>query len=639
MLLEIANLGYHIGARTILDSVNWTINPNEKIGIVGKNGAGKSTLLRLIHDDYSPSEGSINKRKDLSIAYFHQDLLSLNLEDSLLWVALPLLKEIKLLEEELHRLETKLHQDPNPPEEELLEYSHQLVHIEELRINQKNREIEAQKVLMGLGFKELQFENNISTFSGGWRMRAFLAQMILKNPDILMLDEPTNHLDLPTIQWLENYLVSYPKTVITVSHDQQFLNQVVDKIVEIELGKLTEYTGDYNDYHLQKTERMEVLQKAYDNQQQFIQQQERFIERFRAKASKAAQAQSAMKRLNKLDKIVLPETDNKTIQVRFEAEKESGKMVFEGKHLVKKYDNNIILEDAHAQILRGQKIALIGENGVGKSTLLRIVGEIDKDIEGKTSLGHNVTLAFYAQHQIEHLNLNNTVLEEAMQASNTRTSQEVRNILGCFLFGSDEVEKKVKVLSGGEKARLALVKVILMRANFLLLDEPTNHLDISSINILVNAIKQYQGTVLIVSHDRYFLRSIANTIWEIKDKKIKPFDGTYDEWDIFMERLNIPTQRDTPAAAPIVQEKPKTESKFSFQEKKDMEREFKNAENKINKLETQKQSLSVQLNDPNLYNNYTEFQKVEQQLKSLEEELKVLNKKYETLFEKLSEKE
>ncbi|MGL4347515.1 MAG: ABC-F family ATP-binding cassette domain-containing protein [Chitinophagaceae bacterium] len=636
MLLEISNLGYHIGARTILDNINWTINPNEKIGIIGKNGAGKSTLLRLIYNDYSPSEGSINKRKDLSIAYFHQDLLSLNLEDSLLWVALPLLKEIKLLEKELHLLETNLNQTANPSEEKLLQYSYQLVHIEELRVNQKNKEIETQKVLLGLGFKKAQFENNISTFSGGWRMRAFLAQMILKNPDILMLDEPTNHLDLPTIKWLENYLVSYPKTVITVSHDQQFLNQIVNKIVEIELGKLTEYTGDYNDYHLQKTERMELRQKAYENQQQFIQQQERFIERFRAKSSKATQAQSAMKRLDKLEKIVLPETDNKTIHVRFDTEKESGKMVFEGNHLIKKYLDNIILQDAHAQILRGQKIALIGENGVGKSTLLRIVGEIDKNIEGKTTLGHNVTFAFYAQHQIEHLNLNNTVLEEVMQTSNTRTSQEVRTLLGCFLFGSDEVQKKVKVLSGGEKARLALVKVILMRANFLLLDEPTNHLDISSINILVNAIKQYQGTVLIVSHDRYFLRNISNTIWEIKDKKIKHFDGTYDEWDIFTERINISIEKNLAPPTIAVQEKPTT--KFSFSEKKELDREFKNIGKKINLLEIEKKSLSSQLNNPNLYNDYKEFQKIELEFQSIEKELQALHKKYESIFEKISQK-
>ena len=367
-------------------------------------------------------------------------------------------------------------------------------------------------------------------------MRVLLAKMILQQPDLLLLDEPTNHLDLPSIEWLEKYLQHYKGSVVIVSHDKFFLNRMITKVVEVYQKQLHFYNGNYEFYETEKAMRVELQQRAFENQQEYIRQQERFIERFRAKATKAAQAQSAMKRLDKLDRIEEVEIERPNIKINFRIDKTPGKILVELKDITKKFGDNIIVEHTSAEIERGDKIALIGANGKGKSTLLRIIADVES-FDGDRKWGHNVEESFYAQHQLEALNVNNTLLDEMKTAGSQKTEQELRTLLGCFLFSGDDTDKKIKVLSGGEKARVALAKTIVSKANFLMLDEPTNHLDMHSVELLVEALNKYEGSFILVSHDRYFISKAANKIWEIEDHKIKEFKGTYAEWVAWKERM------------------------------------------------------------------------------------------------------
>jgi ATP-binding cassette subfamily F protein 3 len=392
-----------------------------------------------------------------------------------------------------------------------------------------------EEVLQGLGFANADLQRPYREFSGGWRMRVLLAKMILQQPDLLLLDEPTNHLDLPSIEWLEKYLVHYQGSVVIVSHDKYFLNRMVTKIVELYQQEMHIYNGNYDYYEQEKAIRIDQQQKAFENQQDYIRQQERFIERFKAKASKAAQAQSIQKRLDKLNRIEDVELERPNIRINFRVDKMPGKVLTELKHISKSFGENSIVKNTSAEISRGDKIALIGANGKGKSTLLRIIAGTET-FKGERKWGHNVEESFYAQHQLEALNINNTVLDEMKECGSQMTEQELRNLLGCFLFGGDDIDKKIKVLSGGEKARVALAKTIVSKANFLLLDEPTNHLDMHSVELLADALMKYEGTYIFVSHDRYFISKAANKIWEIVDHEIKEFAGGYEEWAAWKER-------------------------------------------------------------------------------------------------------
>ncbi len=366
-------------------------------------------------------------------------------------------------------------------------------------------------------------------------MRVMLAKMLLQEPDLLMLDEPTNHLDLPSIEWLEEYLRSYKGTVIVVSHDRFFLDKMVSKIVEVAMQKIFEYPGNYSFYLESKEERMELQQRAFDNQQQFIKEQEKLINRFKAKASKATMAQSRVKMLDRLDRIESPEDDNREINIQFRVGVQPGRTLAELKDVSKSYPGVRIISHAEARIEKGDKIALIGANGKGKSTILRLLAQTDS-YEGEITLGYNVRKAFYAQHQLESLNLQNEILTELAHFATDRPETELRTVLGCFLFAGDEVFKKIKVLSGGEKARVALAKTLLTEANFMILDEPTNHLDMRSINILIQSLQKYEGTFIVVSHDRYFVSEIANKIWWIEGEQIKEYPGTFAEYEYWLHK-------------------------------------------------------------------------------------------------------
>ncbi len=388
----------------------------------------------------------------------------------------------------------------------------------------------AEKMLEGMGFITKDLDRPMHSFSGGERMRVLFAQLLLQRPDLLMLDEPTNHLDLPAIQWVENYLQSYSNAIIVVSHDQSFLDNVTNKTVEVMEKKLHSYAGNYTFYKKEKTLREAIQENVYSNQQKKIKHAEQFIERFRSKASKARQVQSRVKSLEKMNKVDSIATRMATVQFNFSFRQQPGKLVVELTGLHKAFGILDILKQANAKVERGDKIALIGANGMGKSTLLKIMADHAKVDQGEVMFGHQVDRAFYAQHQLEALNLNNNLFEELSQTGAKKTETDLRKTLGMFLFTKDDVFKKIKVLSGGEKARVALAKTLISEANFLLLDEPTNHLDMVSISILAQALQQYQGTFVVVSHDRHFISQVANTIWYIEDQQIKVYPGTYEEY-------------------------------------------------------------------------------------------------------------
>lgn len=646
MLIGLQNVTFEFGARTILRNASWHIHPGDRVGLIGYNGTGKSTLLKLLVGEYLPSEGSVEKGRETTLGYLHQDLLSFDTKDTILEVAMGAFEAVKRLEKEIEILGEKA--TATNDEALLNTYAEKLHELEVLggyEIEHKTEE-----VLHGLGFADSDLRRPYQEFSGGWRMRVLLAKMILQSPDVLLLDEPTNHLDLPSIEWLEKYLQSYPGSVVIVSHDKYFLNRMVNKIAEIYQQELHLYTGNYSFYEQEKALRIEMQQRAFENQQEYIRQQERFIERFKAKATKATQAQSAMKRLEKLERIEQVEIERPNIKINFKVDTVPGKIICSLENLTKKFGEQVIVQQAQAEINRGDKIALIGANGKGKSTVLRIVAGTES-FDGKRQWGHNVMESFYAQHQLEALNLSHTILEEMTTCGSGKTELELRSLLGCFLFSGDDTDKKIKVLSGGEKARVALAKVIAGKSNFLLLDEPTNHLDMHSVELLAEALRKYEGTYILVSHDRYFIAQTANKIWEIENHQIKEFKGTYDEWVEWKERMKKLQQNQTQQekvtapviVAPVQQKVPEIkQSSLSRDEQKELQRlqkQITKLEEKIKEKDAEKTKIELELSSPDSYANMQKFNELDKKYHSIQLELNNMNTEYEGLFEKLLELE
>jgi ATP-binding cassette subfamily F protein 3 len=644
MLAGFNNVTFEFGSRIIVEDATWHIHSGERIGLIGYNGTGKSTLLKLLVGEYSPSEGTVERSRNTSIGYLHQDLLSFDTNDSILNVALTAFEKIIQLEKEIEELGKEL--EATSDEKILLEYSDKLHELEVLGGYDIHHRTE--EVLQGLGFSNADLQRPYKEFSGGWRMRVLLAKMILQQPDLLLLDEPTNHLDLPSIEWLEKYLQHYKGAVVIVSHDKYFLNRMVTKIVELYQQQLNFYTGNYDYYETEKAQRIELQQRAYENQQDYIRQNERLIERFRAKASKAAMAQSLMKKLDKLDRIENAELERPDLKINFKIDTQPGKILASLKHATKAFGENVIVENTSAEIDRGDKIALIGANGKGKSTVLRMLAGNEK-FKGERIWGHNVDESFYAQHQLEALNLNHTVLEELSTAGTGKTEQELRNLLGCFLFGGDEVDKKIKVLSGGEKARVALAKVIASKSNFLLLDEPTNHLDIHSVELLSDALNRYEGSYILVSHDRFFISKTANKIWEIVDHEIKEFKGGYEEYVQWKERMAKASQQSTVNSQPketkqvnSTTEKTTQNSKLRTQNSNEiqkLQKQLKKLEEQINNITAEKTQIEEDLAKPEFYSDKNKFLQLENNYKSVQLKLETANKDYESVFEKLIELE
>lgn len=646
MLAGFTNVTFEFGARVIVQDATWHIQPGERIGLIGYNGTGKSTLLKVLVGEYLASAGTVERSRSTSIGYLHQDLLSFDTNSSILEVALSAFERVLQLEKELEEIGKEL--EKTGDEKTLIEYTDRLHELETL--GGYNIHHRTEEVLQGLGFANADLQRPYREFSGGWRMRVLLAKMILQQPDLLLLDEPTNHLDLPSIEWLEKYLTHYQGSVVIVSHDKYFLNRMVTKIVELYQQELHIYNGNYDFYEREKAVRIDLQQKAFENQQDYIRQQERFIERFKAKASKAAQAQSIQKRLDKLDRIEDVELERPNIKINFRVDKVPGKVLTELKHISKNFGQNVIVENTSAEISRGDKIALIGANGKGKSTLLRIIAGTEV-YQGERKWGHNVEESFYAQHQLEALNVNNTILDEMKECGSQLTEQELRNLLGCFLFGGDDIDKKIRVLSGGEKARVALAKTIVSKANFLLLDEPTNHLDMHSVELLADALMKYEGTYIFVSHDRYFISKAANKIWEIVDHQIKEFNGGYEEWVLWKERMaksaepapkkQEKKQEAAPVAKPAPEVKPASQP-INKEAKKELQKQqkiFQQLEEKIAGANSEQARLQESLQQPEVYADRVKFQQTEADLRKLSQELTALNKQYEQVFEKIMELE
>ena len=653
MLIALQDITFEFGARVIVQNASWHIVPGDRVGLIGLNGTGKSTLLRVINGEYSVSKGSVEKIRNLSLGFFNQDLLSFESDESILEVAMTAFAEAQRLEKDIERITKEL--ETNQEEALLIEFSDKLHAFETLGgYDMRHR---SAQVLEGLGFSTADLERPYSQFSGGWRMRVLLAKLILQQPDVLMLDEPTNHLDLPSIEWLEKYLSSYNGAVIIVSHDRYFLDRMVNKIVELYQQELHHYSGNYEDYEAEKDLRREMQQRAYENQQDYIRQQERFIERFKAKASKAAQAQSIMKRLDRLERVEQVDNGPSKIRINFTVDKTPGKIIATLKDVTKKFGNLTILENTSAEINRGDKIALIGANGKGKSTLLRVIAGTEP-MTGERIGGHNVVSSFYAQHQLESLDLDSEILEELKSCGSGRTEVELRALLGCFLFTGDDVYKRIRILSGGEKARVALAKTIISQANFLLLDEPTNHLDMNSVQMLIDALAKYDGSYVLVSHDRYFVSQTANKIWEIVDGEIKEFKGSYAEWEEFKKRqaeaakqLNgggndnrkKESKKEQPAPAPAPSQQPKNSNtpidKEKQKELQKQQRAFKQLEEQLAKLNEKKTSVETALNSPEIYADKKRFKEVETEYAEIGKQLKKVTEEYEVAFEKLMELE
>jgi len=634
-MLSISNLSYFIGGRALYENANLHIKPKDKIGLVGQNGTGKSTLLKIIHGDYLPTTGEVQKAKDCTIGFLNQDLLSYQSDDSILDVALAAFKETLAIQDEIDKVLKLMETDYS---EEVI---NRLAHLQDRFESNEGYTIKAkaEEVLEGIGFQTNDLQKPLRQFSGGWRMRVMLAKLLLEKPALLMLDEPTNHLDLPSIQWVENYLKNYEGAVVVVSHDQTFLDNCISTTVEVANQTLTSYSGNYSFYKEEKKLRMELQQNAYENQQQQIKQTERFIERFRAKATKSNQVQSRIKALDRMDRVHEVVNDEAFVNFKFKFSQKSGRDVVTLDQVSKAYGDLTILKNTTARIERGDKIALIGANGKGKSTLLRIIAGTEA-IAGKRAEGHNVIKAFFAQHQLEALTLDNEIIQEMSQAGSGKTEMELRGVLGCFLFSNEEVYKKIKVLSGGEKSRVALAKTLISEANFLLLDEPTNHLDFQSVNILIQALQQYEGTFITVSHDRHFIKGVANKIWYIEQHEIKEYPGTYEEYEFWRSQ-----QVEQVAAAPVQKpvkatvmapSKSKEETLQAKKELKKLEDQLQHIEKEIHQLEVQKQDLEAKLAEPSLYLNEVEAQKIQTSYQQIEASLEKVNATWEQLVDQIS---
>ena len=630
-MVSITNLSYYIGGRPLYENANMFIKPKDKIGLIGLNGRGKSTLLKIISGEYKYDGGSISKSNDCTLGFLNQDLLSYQTDDAIVTVAMEAFKDAvdtqRQIEKILHKLETEY---SDALVEKLSKLQEKFDHLDGYTMQAK-----AEEVLEGIGFSTADLHRPLKEFSGGWRMRVMLAKLLLEKPSLLMLDEPTNHLDLPSIEWVENYLRNYDGAVIVVSHDRTFLDNVISKTVEVTQGQLITYEGNYSFYTKEKELRQEIQQNAYENQQQKIKQTERFIERFKAKATKARQVQSRVKALERMDLIEEVVDDAAAVNFRFTFSQQPGRYIVSLKEVSKSYGSLEILRNTSVSIERTDKIALIGANGKGKSTLLRILAG-EEPIEGERIPGYNVIKAFYAQHQLEALHVENEILEELLQAGSGKTEQQLRNVLGCFLFSDEDVFKKIKVLSGGEKSRVALAKTLISEANFLLLDEPTNHLDFISENILIQALQQYKGSFVVVSHNRHFVSQIANKIWYIEDKQIKEYPGTYEEYE-YWKKKNAQEQLTPEPAIVKKTEEPRPQKTVDpvAVRRKEIEKEIKVIEDQVLTLEQQKNSLEQEMLKPDVYNNFPQLQKMQFDLKKVEKELQKVTDVWEAKLTEL----
>ncbi|MBD0777230.1 ABC-F family ATP-binding cassette domain-containing protein [Maribacter sp. ANRC-HE7] len=599
-MLNIHNLSVSFGGEYLFEEISFRLNAGDRVGLIGKNGAGKSTLLKLLSKDMPIDSGTIATEKNLKIGFLRQDI-DFKQGRTVLEEAYHAFEEIKSLEVKLEDVNQQLAERTDYESEgyhQLMVDLNDFTHLYEI-LGGYNYQGDTEKILLGLGFRREDFDKKTETFSGGWRMRIELAKLLLQSNDVLLLDEPTNHLDIESIIWLEQFLTNYPGAVVIVSHDKMFLDNVTNRTIEISLGRIYDYNKPYSEFLKLRDEMKGQQLNAQKNQEKEIQQAERLIEKFRAKSTKASMAQSLIKKLDKMDRIEVDQDDNAVMNLRFPISITPGKVVAEIEGLSKRYGDNLVLNNIDLLLERDSKTAFVGQNGQGKSTLAKImVGELE--YAGKCKLGHNVQIGYFAQNQAEYLDGRKTVLDTMIDSANETNRSKVRDILGSFLFRGEEVDKYVRVLSGGERNRLALAKMLLQPFNVLVMDEPTNHLDIQSKNVLKKALQSFEGTLILVSHDRDFLQGLTNKVYEFRDRKIKEYLG---DIDFYLEQRKVDDFRAIEKEKSEPVKKTKTEKPSNtYQDQK----KIKSLKNRLSSVETKISDLEKELKkiDHDLLMNY-----------------------------------
>lgn len=634
-MINVYNLSVSFQGDYLFENITFLLKEGDRVGLVGKNGAGKSTLLRILSGEQEYDEGQIATDKEVSIGFLKQDI-DFDKGRTVLEESYEAFTVIKKLEKRLETINTQLAERTDYESDS---YHQLMIDLNDIQHQYEihggyNYQGETERILQGLGFKREDFDKQTDTFSGGWRMRIELAKLLLQNNDVLLLDEPTNHLDIESILWLEDFLKTYPGAVVIVSHDRMFLDNVTNRTIEISLGKIYDYNKPYSEYLVMRQELREQQLAAQKNQQKQIEQTEKLIDKFRAKASKASMAQSLIKKLDRIDRIEVDEDDNSVMAIQFPVSIVPGKVVVEAEEISKSYGNKEVLKNINLLVERESKIAFVGQNGQGKSTLAKIiVGEISH--EGKLQLGHNVQIGYFAQNQSDYLDGSKTVLDTMIDAANESNRSRVRDILGAFLFRGDDVEKYVRVLSGGERNRLALAKLLLQPFNVLVMDEPTNHLDIQSKNVLKEALRNFEGTLILVSHDRDFLQGLTSKVYEFKDHKIREYLG---DIEFFLEQRNLLNLREAEKKTKKISSSEKKTS--SGREDFETQKQIKSLKNRLSNVEKSISKIENQLEDADaaLANDYDKtastpdfFENYEKKKNKLREYMT----EWEDLFEKI----
>ncbi len=635
-MLNIHNLSISFQGDYLFEEITFKLGNGDRIGLIGKNGAGKSTMLRILSKEQEPDAGQIAADKDLKIGFLKQDI-DFDFGKTVLEESYEAFTEIKQCEAKLEDINTQLSERSDYESES---YNQLMIDLNDIQhqyeiLGGYNYQGETEKILQGLGFKREDFNKLTDTFSGGWRMRIELAKLLLQNNDLLLLDEPTNHLDIESIIWLENFLKGYTGAVVIVSHDKMFLDNVTNRTIEISLGRIYDYNKPYTKFLALRKEMKTQQLAAQKNQEKQIQQTEKLIEKFKAKASKATMAQSLVKKLNRMDRIEVDEDDNAVMTLNFPVSITPGKVVVEMENVSKSYGELQVLNNVNLAIPRDIKTAFVGQNGQGKSTLAKImVGDLEH--KGTLNIGHNVQIGYFAQNQAEYLDGNKTVLDTMIDAANETNRSKVRDILGSFLFRGEEAEKYVRVLSGGERNRLALAKLLLQPLNVLIMDEPTNHLDIKSKNVLKEALKKFEGTLILVSHDRDFLQGLTDTVYEFKDQNIREYLG---DIDFYLEQRNLENLREAEKRT-VTDSKPKDNNKQNYESQKKLKslnNKLSNIESKINQLEKQIKADDVKLAtnydataaEPKFFDDYQNNKKALEQLmedwENVQEQIDTIN--------------
>ncbi len=638
-MISVDNLSVSFGSFNLFDNISFVVNPKDKIALVGKNGAGKSTMLKIFAGIQVPTSGSVVVPKDVTIGYLPQHMIHVD-GKTVLQEAETAFDHVKQMQTEIDMLTAEVAERTDYESEEYTELIERLsLKNEQMQtLGLSNFQADVEKTLLGLGFERKDFGRDTSEFSGGWRMRIELAKILMRQPDVLLLDEPTNHLDIESIQWLENFLSSRNCAVILISHDRAFIDAVTNRTIEISLGKIYDYRVPYSQYVELRKERREQQIRAYKNQQKQIQDTEEFIERFRYKATKSVQVQSRIKQLEKIDRIEVDMEDNASLHLKFPPAPRSGDIVVEIDELEKKYDD-VVFSNVSLMIKRGEKVAFVGKNGEGKSTLVKCIMNEITDYTGKLKLGHNVKIGYFAQNQASLLDENRTVFETIDYVAVGDIRTKIRDILGAFMFGGEASDKKVKVLSGGERSRLAMIRLLLEPVNLLILDEPTNHLDMRSKDVLKEAILAFDGTAIIVSHDREFLDGLVTKVYEFGNKRVKEnLGGIFD----FLKAKKLQSLQQLEMRAPKIEakeEKVISENKISYEERKELnkkikkaERAVEEAEKAISALEEQQSSLEAELNKgENLDELMSKYNKVKRELEQKMYEWEILTEELEDL--------